>query len=1020
MKKLLLLPSLLAAMLFGVQAGRAATITLDGFTYSSSGTKLTVTKGPASGPVVIPDTIIYKGTTYTVQEIAKNAFKGSKVTSLTTPVTMKKILSSAFEGCTELTNITLNEGLTNLDPKCFKGCTKLQNFVMPNTVTQLGSYSFESCTSITKVVLSNALTMAIGSPFRYCTALKSVTVGAKMTSFTESGFCKDAPLEEILVAEGSTRLKSIDGVLYDNKVTDLKAYPTHRHAETFILPETVTKMSDKFQGIQYLKTFIGNDALTAVYLQSFQNCPLLETVQLGKKVSSFGYRCFTGCPNFQKVVFSADNSFLKFEDGCVLTKDGTVLYLRVSNTAAPEYTAPPTLATIGDYAFYGNVSLQKVTLPETVTSLGNGAFYQCSSLTSVNIPSLVKEILPSTFYYCRSLTSMVIPDSVKSIGSEAFYYCYNLNDVTIGASVDSIASMAFSSCAEDLSVYMFPAMPPKIDVQSSYYASFADSTVMYVKAESMQAYLNDSTYKAYKIRLYAPPTAQVINLEEPGTLSTKIPESQMNGVKKLTLTGVMNGNDFDFINRMALIDTLDLSGVKIVAGGTFDTERRTCMTSDNELPKHSIYKLSRLALLQMPSTLTAIADSALCTENPFCDNVLKNADIPASVTRIGQYAFYNREGLAELNLPANLKYIGNGAFLGCNGIRSVVLPAAIDTLRPYTFFNCRGLEQVTFPEGLKAFEDFSMGYCVKLTSITLPNSVDSIGNHVFSGCSALKNIKFSENLRILNRNAFQATAVEELNLPQSLTFIGSSAFSGCDKLTKVNIPENVTTIDDGAFCMDSLITQIFIPRYIYKLGNRAFERCRSIKVATVAYTYEVPGTGPLTPLDETRVPSRTRIGYEVFMNCTALEKIFFGPTVKSLGSNFFACTPNLKKIFLANPVPPDMYADEQAFDSYTATLYVPKASIETYRTNRYWGKFKNIKAIEGCTNDVDEFFTDTQPGDEIIVSDGAIDFANPDAEVTVFNLSGKVIYSGKAARLSVAPAVYIVSVNSRPVKVIVR
>ena len=115
------------------------------------------------------------------------------------------------------------------------------------------------------------------------------------------------------------------------------------------------------------------------------------------------------------MVFSADNSYLKFEDGCVLAKDGTVLYLRVSNTAAPEYTAPPTLATIGDYAFYGNVSLQKVTLPETVTSLGNGAFYQCSSLTSVNIPSLVKEILPSTFYYCRSLTSMVIPKASRRL-----------------------------------------------------------------------------------------------------------------------------------------------------------------------------------------------------------------------------------------------------------------------------------------------------------------------------------------------------------------------------------------------------------------------------------------------------------------------------------------------------------------------------------------------------------------------------------------------------------------------------
>ena len=66
--------------------------------------------------------------------------KGSKLTT---------ICSWAFMSCTSLTNIKLPNGLTSIESNVFGGCTNLKKVEIPASVTYIGHYSFMGCTALT-------------------------------------------------------------------------------------------------------------------------------------------------------------------------------------------------------------------------------------------------------------------------------------------------------------------------------------------------------------------------------------------------------------------------------------------------------------------------------------------------------------------------------------------------------------------------------------------------------------------------------------------------------------------------------------------------------------------------------------------------------------------------------------------------------------------------------------------------------------------------------------------------------
>lgn len=158
----------------------------------------------------------------------------------------------------------------------------------------------------------------------------------------------------------------------------------------------------------------------------------------------------------------------------------------------------------------------------------------------------------------------------------------------------------------------------------------------------------------------------------------------------------------------------------------------------------------------------------------------------------------------------------------------------------------------------------------------------------------------------------QCKNLESIELPNTITELGGWAFNGCSALESIKIPNSVTTISTCAFQSCLGLTSIEIPNSVIKVMSSCLGQCTNLK--------EVKFFG--TPVIESNS----------FWNCP-LEKITCESTTPpSLNSNAFGENT-------------DVYE--------TCTLYVPKESIDTYRTAPVWENFKNIKAIDS-TDGIDE------------------------------------------------------------------
>ena len=74
-----------------------------------------------SGTVVIPSSVTYNGTTYSVTSIGEYA----------------------FYNCSSLTSVTIGESVTSIGEYTFYNCSSLTSVTIPNSVTSIGGSAFE-------------------------------------------------------------------------------------------------------------------------------------------------------------------------------------------------------------------------------------------------------------------------------------------------------------------------------------------------------------------------------------------------------------------------------------------------------------------------------------------------------------------------------------------------------------------------------------------------------------------------------------------------------------------------------------------------------------------------------------------------------------------------------------------------------------------------------------------------------------------------------------------------------------
>lgn len=93
------------------------------------------------GKIHIPTMIDGK----TVTQIDEHAFRGTAVTNVTIPGTIKVIETRAFTDCGQLKTLTIADGVQTIEGYAFADCSNLTLVTLPDSIRELGDGAFSNC-----------------------------------------------------------------------------------------------------------------------------------------------------------------------------------------------------------------------------------------------------------------------------------------------------------------------------------------------------------------------------------------------------------------------------------------------------------------------------------------------------------------------------------------------------------------------------------------------------------------------------------------------------------------------------------------------------------------------------------------------------------------------------------------------------------------------------------------------------------------------------------------------------------
>ncbi|MBR2708632.1 MAG: leucine-rich repeat domain-containing protein, partial [Bacilli bacterium] len=102
-----------------------------------------------------------------------------------------------FSGCTNLKNVTFEEGTEKVPDNIFKTCPGSLEVTLPSSVTIIGSYAFQS-SGITKITIPTSLKTINANAFGNCSSLATVNYRGDATAWSK-----------ISIAGGNDPIKNI-------------------------------------------------------------------------------------------------------------------------------------------------------------------------------------------------------------------------------------------------------------------------------------------------------------------------------------------------------------------------------------------------------------------------------------------------------------------------------------------------------------------------------------------------------------------------------------------------------------------------------------------------------------------------------------------------------------------------------------------------------------------------------------------------------------------------------------------
>ena len=383
--------------------------------------------------------------------IEKWAFsKCSSLTAITIPDTVKEIGNGAFADCPSIISITVDVGNPIYDSR--NGCNAIidtvrnilicgcQNTIIPNNIALIGDSAFDGCSNLSYITIPNGIEDIRYCAFRGCTSLKTITIPRSVRFLFAGAFEDCSSLVSIIISHSE--------IYFDRAL-----FSGCSSLASIVIPNNQNHIgAGMFSDCSSLTSVTISENINTIEEGAFKNCSSLTSIIIPNGVTRIEQKIFEGCSSLASIIVKKGNRRYDSRDNCnaVIETASNTLVCGCKNTIIPD-----SVTNIEAYAFAGCNSLKSIVIPDNVREINEWTFSDCNSLISVTIPESVKSIKFCAFHGCNSLNSIILPNRVTNIKHCVFSGCSSLMSITLPKNLTTIGERIFEHC-ESLQIIRVP------------------------------------------------------------------------------------------------------------------------------------------------------------------------------------------------------------------------------------------------------------------------------------------------------------------------------------------------------------------------------------------------------------------------------------------------------------------------------------------------------------------------------------------------------------------------------------